>query len=50
MSVCPVGVIVRKREGFRVPIGERRYDAQPVSATVIAEAQAQAQSRKPGEG
>ena len=31
-SVCPVGVILKKRRGFAVPIGERRYDAQPISA------------------
>jgi [NiFe] hydrogenase diaphorase moiety small subunit len=30
-SVCPVGVILPKRRGFAVPIGERRFDAQPVS-------------------
>ena len=30
-SVCPVGVILRKRRGFAVPIGERRYDAHPIS-------------------
>ena len=32
MEVCPVGVILRKREGFKVPIGQRRYDLSPVSA------------------
>ncbi len=32
MEVCPVGVILRKRRGFAVPIGKREYDAQPVSA------------------
>ncbi len=26
MSVCPVGCIIRKDEGFRLPIGERRFD------------------------
>jgi [NiFe] hydrogenase diaphorase moiety small subunit len=26
MSVCPVGVILKKRVGFAVPIGQRRYD------------------------
>jgi [NiFe] hydrogenase diaphorase moiety small subunit len=31
MEVCPVGVILRKREGFRIPIGERRYDKSPIS-------------------
>ena len=36
MTVCPVGVILRKRQGFAVPIGERRYDHQPISAVAIA--------------
>jgi [NiFe] hydrogenase diaphorase moiety small subunit len=31
MSVCPVGVILRKRHGFSVPIGRRRYDEKPIS-------------------
>ncbi len=31
-TICPVGVILKKRRGFAVPIGERRYDAQPISA------------------
>lgn len=26
-SVCPVGVILPKRRGFVIPIGQRRYDA-----------------------
>lgn len=30
VSVCPVGVILPKRRGFDVPIGERRYDARPI--------------------
>lgn len=30
MSVCPVGVILPKRRGFAVPIGERRFDLKPV--------------------
>lgn len=29
-EVCPVGVILRKRKGFDVPIGERRYDVHPI--------------------
>ncbi|MGW8310369.1 MAG: 2Fe-2S iron-sulfur cluster-binding protein [Thiogranum sp.] len=32
MEVCPVGVILRKGVGFRVPIGERRFDRRPISA------------------
>ncbi len=30
-SICPVGVILKKRRGFSVPIGKRPYDAAPVS-------------------
>ena len=32
-QVCPVGVILPKRRGFAVPIGERKYDQQPIAAT-----------------
>jgi [NiFe] hydrogenase diaphorase moiety small subunit len=35
MDVCPVGVILRKRRGFAVPIGERRFDRKPVSEQVL---------------
>jgi [NiFe] hydrogenase diaphorase moiety small subunit len=31
-QVCPVGVILRKRKGFAVPIGERKYDKAPIGA------------------
>jgi [NiFe] hydrogenase diaphorase moiety small subunit len=30
-TICPVGVILPKRRGFVVPIGERRFDALPIS-------------------
>jgi [NiFe] hydrogenase diaphorase moiety small subunit len=30
MSVCPVGAILRKRQGFATPIGQRTYDAHPI--------------------
>jgi [NiFe] hydrogenase diaphorase moiety small subunit len=29
-GICPVGVILPKRRGFAIPIGERRYDAKSV--------------------
>ena len=32
--ICPVGVILPKRKGFAVPIGERQYDKSPISAQV----------------
>jgi [NiFe] hydrogenase diaphorase moiety small subunit len=31
VAVCPVGVILKKRVGFAVPIGKRRFDQRPVS-------------------
>ena len=31
-EVCPVGVILKKRVGFAVPIGARTYDLNPISA------------------
>jgi [NiFe] hydrogenase diaphorase moiety small subunit len=30
-AICPVGVILPKRRGFAIPIGQRRFDLQPVS-------------------
>lgn len=33
-QVCPVGVILPKKVGFSVPIGQRHYDAAPMSAHV----------------
>jgi [NiFe] hydrogenase diaphorase moiety small subunit len=33
-QVCPVGVILEKRKGFAVPIGQRHYDAAPFSEHV----------------
>jgi len=38
MSVCPVGVILRKRAGFQVPIGERKYDRHSIRELVAAAA------------
>lgn len=35
MEVCPVGVIIRKRRGFDVPIGKRKYDQKPVSKVSV---------------
>ena len=31
-EACPVGSIVKKRVGFAVPIGQRRFDERPISA------------------
>lgn len=34
-DVCPVGALIRKREGFATPIGEREYDLHPGQAARI---------------
>ena len=38
VEVCPVGVILRKRVGFAVPIGRRRFDQEPVAAQALRDA------------
>ena len=38
MSVCPVGVILRKRRGFATPIGARKFDAHPIREVAIGDA------------
>jgi len=47
MDVCPVGVILHKRRGFAVPIGQRRYDQRPISEVDGALAQADPKRRAP---
>jgi [NiFe] hydrogenase diaphorase moiety small subunit len=42
MSVCPVGVILRKRRGFKTPLGERKYDAHPIREVAVGQAGAAA--------
>ena len=38
VEVCPVGAILRKRRGFEVPIGARRFDREPFSAQALRDA------------
>jgi [NiFe] hydrogenase diaphorase moiety small subunit len=33
-GLCPVGCVIRKREGFFAPVGERQYDQQPIGADI----------------
>jgi [NiFe] hydrogenase diaphorase moiety small subunit len=33
-EVCPVGCIIKKRVGYAVPIGERKYDHQPIGSEI----------------
>lgn len=34
MDICPVGSILRKERGFIVPIGERKYDHNPIGSDI----------------
>jgi [NiFe] hydrogenase diaphorase moiety small subunit len=34
MENCPVGAILVKEQGYRVPIGERRFDKKPIGSDV----------------
>ncbi len=38
-NICPVGVILHKRIGFRTPIGQRLYDDRPISRVSMEEEQ-----------
>jgi len=34
VDLCPVGAIIRKRTGYRVPIGRRKYDHEPIGSEI----------------
>ena len=34
IEVCPVGAILKKRQGFSIPIGKRQYDAAPIGSEI----------------
>ncbi len=36
IEACPVGAILRKRVGYATPIGQRKYDHQPIGSDVEA--------------
>jgi len=35
-ALCPVGCIIKKRVGFRTPIGQRLYDHRPIGSDIEA--------------
>lgn len=37
VEVCPVGALLVKRRGYRIPMGERRYDTRLIGADVQEE-------------
>jgi [NiFe] hydrogenase diaphorase moiety small subunit len=34
MEACPVGALVKKRIGYAIPIGARKYDHQPIGSEI----------------
>jgi [NiFe] hydrogenase diaphorase moiety small subunit len=34
ISVCPVGALMKKRIGYAVPIGSRKYDTKPIGSEI----------------
>ncbi len=35
-AICPVGAIIRKRVGYKVPVGQRKYDHLPIGSEIEA--------------
>jgi [NiFe] hydrogenase diaphorase moiety small subunit len=40
MEICPVGALIRKEQGFTVPIGIRKYDKNPIGSEIESNASA----------
>jgi [NiFe] hydrogenase diaphorase moiety small subunit len=38
VEVCPVGAILPKRVGYKVPVGQRLYDTRPIGSEIEARA------------
>lgn len=34
MNQCPVGCILRKEIGYKVPVGQRKYDSKPIGSEI----------------
>ncbi len=34
MDICPVGAILKKEQGYQVPIGQRKYDKMPIGTDI----------------
>jgi [NiFe] hydrogenase diaphorase moiety small subunit len=39
-DVCPVGCIIKKRTGYALPIGQRKFDQSPIGSDIEQQAQA----------
>ncbi len=34
VDICPVGALMKKRVGYAVPVGQRKYDHQPIGSDI----------------
>jgi [NiFe] hydrogenase diaphorase moiety small subunit len=34
VDICPVGAIIRKHVGYKIPVGERLYDHKPIGSEI----------------
>jgi [NiFe] hydrogenase diaphorase moiety small subunit len=41
MDICPVGALIKKRTAYQVPIGERKYDQNPIGSDIEQGGQSQ---------
>ncbi|MBE0645259.1 MAG: (2Fe-2S)-binding protein [Bacteroidetes bacterium] len=39
VAVCPVGAILKKRVGYTIPVGQRKYDHEPIGSDIEANKQ-----------
>lgn len=38
LNVCPVGALLKKRVGYAIPVGQRKYDHEPIGSDIEAAA------------
>ena len=43
LDACPVGALLKKRVGFAVPVGQRKYDHEPIGSDVEARRKAESE-------
>ncbi len=34
IDVCPVGALLKKREGYKIPVGQRKFDHKPIGSEI----------------
>ena len=34
IEICPVGAILKKRQGYSIPVGQRKFDHKPIGSEI----------------